>query len=253
MSEDSRIKLFLIDNEGVISRSRNLGVRHSRGKLIAFIDSDDTWHPDKLLLSVQAMSCSVSITYHDMYIVSQSTTEKPLNLLCSSKSPPKLTFRDLLANGNSIINSSVVVKSSVLSSVQGISEDRSLVGAEDYHTWLKLLKAGCEARKLHGVLGTIAIRQDAMTTPLREYLYTKTILEYFLRDLNNTLPAWAIRKILSYQVSNPRPLTDLATWGNYVVGQPTLLSAIRLVFQIIKCGSIILISRAYACIPSFRV
>lgn len=42
-----RIRLIRQDNQGV-SSARNAGVRAARGKWIAFLDSDDRWHPDKL-------------------------------------------------------------------------------------------------------------------------------------------------------------------------------------------------------------
>lgn len=45
--EDSRIRLLRQPNAGV-SLSRNRGVAASRAPLIAFLDADDLWHPDKL-------------------------------------------------------------------------------------------------------------------------------------------------------------------------------------------------------------
>jgi GT2 family glycosyltransferase len=43
----SRIKVFGQTNRGV-SAARNLGVRHARGRFLAFLDSDDLWLPSKL-------------------------------------------------------------------------------------------------------------------------------------------------------------------------------------------------------------
>ena len=65
---DDRISFFTVKNNGLISVSRNYGISRSRGELIAFIDSDDYWHPDKLAVAVNSMSGSVSLLYHDMEI-----------------------------------------------------------------------------------------------------------------------------------------------------------------------------------------
>ena len=46
--KDSRIILYKIKNNGIIAKSRNLGIEHANGKWIAFLDADDWWYPDKL-------------------------------------------------------------------------------------------------------------------------------------------------------------------------------------------------------------
>lgn len=38
-----------------VSAARNLGVTHTRGELLAFLDDDDRWHPDRLLQQVTLM------------------------------------------------------------------------------------------------------------------------------------------------------------------------------------------------------
>ena len=50
---EPKIRLFKIHNEGVIAASRNLGLRHSLGEYIAFLDSDDWWLPKKLEESIK--------------------------------------------------------------------------------------------------------------------------------------------------------------------------------------------------------
>ena len=64
-SNDSRIKLFKkLNNEGTAS-CRNYAINQSCGDYIAFLDSDDLWHPEKLKRQISFMrknSCHVSYT-----------------------------------------------------------------------------------------------------------------------------------------------------------------------------------------------
>jgi glycosyltransferase involved in cell wall biosynthesis len=52
--DDSRVRLISQSNRGLAS-TRNRGVLEARGALVAFLDHDDLWHPEKLALQAAAL------------------------------------------------------------------------------------------------------------------------------------------------------------------------------------------------------
>lgn len=53
--DDDRLQYVRRDESEGISSARNAGVRRTCGDLVAFIDSDDRWHPEKLRRQVAAL------------------------------------------------------------------------------------------------------------------------------------------------------------------------------------------------------
>ena len=46
--DDERIKVFVNERNSGAALSRNFALRQAKGRWIAFLDSDDIWHPQKL-------------------------------------------------------------------------------------------------------------------------------------------------------------------------------------------------------------
>jgi hypothetical protein len=48
---------------------RNVGIRLTDSRLLAFLDDDNTWHPDHLRLSLAAIAAGADLTYSDLHRV----------------------------------------------------------------------------------------------------------------------------------------------------------------------------------------
>ena len=136
---DPRITILQIHNNGVIARSRNVGILAANGEWVAFLDSDDWWTADKLEVCFNYINEKVDFVYHDLEIV----REPPVLLTrrrIQARQVKKPVLIDLLASGNAINTSSVVVRKKLLIQINGMSENQDMIGTEDYNTWLRIAK-----------------------------------------------------------------------------------------------------------------
>lgn len=135
--KDPRIKYLKINNNGVIAKSRNVGILAAKGEWIAFLDSDDWWVADKLRTCAGYLNSQVDLIYHDLEIICSSHQLFRKKLVAARKLKKSILI-DLLVNGNAISNSSVVVRKKMLEKIGLIDECKDLVAVEDYNTWLKI-------------------------------------------------------------------------------------------------------------------
>ena len=66
---DPRIRYLKINNDGIIAKSRNLGIEAAKGLWIAFLDSDDWWTEDKLEVCFNNINEKVDFIYHDLELI----------------------------------------------------------------------------------------------------------------------------------------------------------------------------------------
>lgn len=189
-----KIRLINIHNSGIVAASRNLGVKESKGAYLAFLDSDDWWTPRKLEYSLELLESGADLVYHDLYLMKQGQQKKNILSVARSRKVDIPVFNDLLTNGNAIINSSVVLRKSILESVGGFSEDESLVAAEDYDAWMRIAKITNRFKRLNKCSGFYMVGHVSLSSSQKTINSTNKILEIYkneLSDLKIKSPPWA--------------------------------------------------------------
>lgn len=131
--KDSRIRYFYQNNQGQ-SVARNSGIEQSRGEFIAFLDSDNEWESNRLLLGVNELvkNPNVALCYGNAISIDINGNELHRRNMrrCSG-----LIFPKLLVD-NFISMNSVLVRKSVLNSSRPFNEKNRL--DEDYELWLNM-------------------------------------------------------------------------------------------------------------------
>ena len=179
-------------NFGGPARPRNNGIKLSNGEYIAFLDSDDWWKPKKLEISVNMLNLGFDVVYHDLWLV--DITKKRLRKRVGARQLISPVYDDLIKNGNALPNSSVLVRKEVLVRINGFSEDRDLIAAEDFDCWLRLSKITEKFSLLPQTLGYYLHNGMNTSNPLRKSKNLKRLHElYFVPYLNEhrfEIPNW---------------------------------------------------------------
>ena len=131
-----RIKLIHQANGGP-AVARNQGIHSARYPFVAFLDADDVWCPDKLALQLAlfALHPDAGLIYSDAQLISElgEVLQGQRKRQCASG-----LILDELFQVNCIPNSSVIISRECLNTIGGFSEDRGLIGVEDYELWLRV-------------------------------------------------------------------------------------------------------------------
>ncbi len=126
------VEVISTTNHGV-SSARNLGISKARGDFIAFIDSDDLWHPDKLSSQVEFMEKNDDVLgVGCWYEVVDESNEKVLSV--KSVSWERASIRSWMAfeSGGPLLPSTLVLKTSALTQVGFFDESLSTAADTDF-------------------------------------------------------------------------------------------------------------------------
>ena len=140
IDSDDRIRLIKLSvNNGGPAAPRNVGVEAAKGDWIAFLDSDDIWHPQKLELQM-AVAKLEGVEFLSTQMANFTDDSKLSFEVVRTVSHKKLTFQLQRIKG-AIPTSSVLVKRSLILNFP-FNENFRYKAVEDYHCWLRILSSG---------------------------------------------------------------------------------------------------------------
>ncbi len=114
---------------------RNRGIEAARGELIAFLDDDDLWEPDKLARQVETIDRErLDVVYTDRRFEFGDGVPSRLAATPAPPSPDRLL--DVVLDGQFPTLDTVLVRRTPLRQVGGF--DETLVTGEDLDLWLRL-------------------------------------------------------------------------------------------------------------------
>ncbi|MFD2167330.1 glycosyltransferase family 2 protein [Thalassotalea euphylliae] len=185
-SNDSRVVSIFKENGGV-SKARNLGIAKAQGEYIAFLDSDDFWHPDKLAQQLDALGKqNVKVCFsafkrwepdnagmypsaEQLYQIQNPNTLAEVDSDFSTALYPKM-FEDVY-----IWTGTILMDKSVLDDVGCFNED--LVIGEDYDLWLRIAFR-YRAVKLAFPFALYRTNPNSITRKVHEQNFQALVLEY---------------------------------------------------------------------------
>ena len=138
--------------------ARNIGIKKSIYKYIAFIDSDDTWYETKISICEQAILANPesNIFIHDeTYIRNNRESSTIVNGIHANPLNTSLYVKNCLST------SAVIVKKELLTKYGDF--DERLMSSQDYDLWLKL-SPHLVLYKINDILGEYRETNNSITT-----------------------------------------------------------------------------------------
>ena len=130
--KDTRIKLIKLSKNGGGAVARNRAIEETEGKYIAFLDSDDFWHPEKLEKQIKFMKEN---DYDFTYTWYEKMNEdgKQLNEIVKPKE--KVDYKDLLKSNQIGCLTAIYNQEKLGKIYMPLIRKR-----QDYALWLQVLK-----------------------------------------------------------------------------------------------------------------
>lgn len=174
------IHFYQFKNNGVVAKSRNYGIKLSKGNVIAFLDSDDYWFKKKLQTCISEFDSGFDIVCHSVL------NQKRYNHLNK-----KINFLLVYLNPNIVTPSSLIYKKDKNHNIN-FNENKRFNTSEDYFLILNELVNEKKIKFINKDLSYYRIHSNNLSkASLRLYLAELNTIKYFFK-----------LKSLKYKITN---------------------------------------------------
>jgi glycosyltransferase involved in cell wall biosynthesis len=145
--DDPRIRIIRHRENRGLAGARNTGIRHARGELLAFIDSDDCWRPDKLARHVEHLATcpQVGVSFSRSAFIDEENRPNHCYQMprLTGIEPGYYLCRNPIGNGSApVIRRAVFDAIGYEDDYHGIAEDwffdERLRRSEDIECWIRI-------------------------------------------------------------------------------------------------------------------
>lgn len=135
---DARVRALTLPHGGRIARLRNLALGQATGRYVAFLDSDDLWHPEKLQRQVETFGERQGARWCFTASIGIDESGAALPMSLQHAQPPRSGWilEPLLQQMTAMHTSSVLVERTLLEDLHGF--DEAFEFGEDHDLWLRL-------------------------------------------------------------------------------------------------------------------
>lgn len=136
-------RITVIDQPNLgVSAARNAGLARAGGELVAWLDHDDRWLPEKAARQVALFADPRVGLVHTDVIWYDERAGKNVSTIQPHARPDAMVGQcfDRLLMGNPIVNSTVMVRRAALEEVGGVNQAMKGNSCQDYDLWLRLAR-----------------------------------------------------------------------------------------------------------------
>ena len=149
-----KVLLIKSNEHNGVAKTRNIGIKESTNKYIAFLDADDKWKEDKLEKQIKFMKNNKYNFTYTQYTYLKDKKEKQVKTF-----PNSLNYKQALKN-TYILTSTVIIDTTQIPKEYIYMPN---VESEDTATWWNILKKGYEAKGLKENLTIYRITKEGLS------------------------------------------------------------------------------------------